>query len=64
MKIMVSVPVFARRSRSSRDETFTAAHGEDIEVTDAINRALEDVEDRQDEFVKAAARRVLEKSEW
>jgi antitoxin MazE6 len=78
VKIAVSIPDgifenvkrFACRSRRSRDEIFTAALREYIarhdpdEVTDAINRALEDVEDQRDEFVAAATRRVLEKSEW
>jgi len=78
MKTAVSIPDdvfekverFARRSRRSRSEVFSAAlreymarHAPD-EVTDSINRALEGVEDQQDEFVAAAARRVLEKSEW
>jgi metal-responsive CopG/Arc/MetJ family transcriptional regulator len=78
MKTAVSIPDdvfekverFARRSRRSRSEVFSAAlreymsrHAPD-EVTDSIDRALEGVEDQQDEFVAAAARRILEKSEW
>lgn len=34
------------------------------EVTDAINRVCDQVGDQRDEFVAAAARRVLEKTEW
>ena len=78
MKTAVSIPDdvfekverFARRSRRSRSEVFSAALREYIarhapdEVTAAINQALEQVDDQKDEFVSAAARRVLEKSEW
>lgn len=78
MKTAVSIPDevfekverFARRAKRSRSEVFSAAlreymarHSPD-EVTDAINRALEDIGDQRDEFVTAAARRVLEKTEW
>jgi metal-responsive CopG/Arc/MetJ family transcriptional regulator len=62
--------MFARRSSRSRSEVFSAAlreyfarHAPD-EVTAAINQALDQVEDQKDEFVSAAATRVLEKSEW
>ena len=78
MKTAVSIPddVFeeierlARRSRRSRSEVFSAALKEYIarhapdEVTDAINRAVDEIGDQRDEFVAAAARRVLEKTEW
>jgi hypothetical protein len=33
-------------------------------VTDAINRAVNEIGAQTDEFVAAASRRVLEKSEW
>jgi hypothetical protein len=42
---------------------YFARHAPD-EITAAINQALEQVEGQKDEFVSAAARRVLEKSEW
>jgi len=42
---------------------YIARHAPD-EVTEAINRALENVDDQKDEFVTAASRRVLEKTEW
>jgi len=78
MKTAVSIPDdvfekverFARRSRRSRSEVFSAAlreymarHAPD-EVTEAINRAVDEIGDQTDEFVAAAARRVLEKTEW
>jgi metal-responsive CopG/Arc/MetJ family transcriptional regulator len=77
MKTAVSIPDdvfekverFARRAKRSRSEVVSAAlreymarHAPD-EVTDAINRAVEEI-DQEDEFVAAAARRVLEKTEW
>lgn len=78
MKTAVSIPDevfekverFARRTRRSRSEVFSAALQEYIarhapdEVTDAINQALEDIGEQKDEFVAAASRRVLEKTEW
>ena len=78
MKTAVSIPDevfekverFARRTKRSRSEVFSAALREYIarhspdEVTVAINQALESIEDQKDEFVTAAARRVLEKTEW
>jgi predicted transcriptional regulator len=78
MKTAVSIPDdvfekverFARRARRSRSEVFSAAlreymarHAPD-EVTDAINRAVDDMGDQKDKFVATAARRVLEKTEW
>ena len=78
MKTAVSIPDdvfekverFARRAKRSRSEVFSAAlreymarHSPD-EITVAINQALENIGDQKDEFVAAAARRVLEKTEW
>jgi metal-responsive CopG/Arc/MetJ family transcriptional regulator len=78
MKTAVSIPddVFekaerlAKRSKRSRSEVFSTAlreyiarHGPD-EVTDAINRAVDEIGDQRDEFAAAAARRILEKTEW
>jgi metal-responsive CopG/Arc/MetJ family transcriptional regulator len=78
MKTAVSIPDdvfeevdrFARRSRRSRSEVFSAAlreymarHAPD-EVTDAINRVVDEIGDQRDGFVAAAARRILEKAEW
>lgn len=78
MKTAVSIPDdvfekverFARRAKRSRSEVFSAALREYIarhapdEVTDAINRATDEIGGQHDEFVAAAARRVLEKTEW
>jgi len=78
MKTAVSIPDdvfekverFARRAKRSRSEVFSAALREYIarhspdEVTVAINNALGVVGNQQDEFVTAAARRLLEKVEW
>lgn len=78
MKTAVSIPDdvfekverFARRTQRSRSEIFSTALREYIarhapdEVTDAINRAVDEIGDQKDEFVAAAARRVLEKTEW
>lgn len=78
MKTAVSIPddVFekverlARRANRSRSEVFSAALREYVarhspdDVTEAINRVCDQVGDQSDEFVAAAARRVLEKTEW
>ena len=77
MKTVVSIPGdvfakaerFARHAKRSRSEVFSAALKEYIarhspdEVTAAINQALESIGDQEDEFVSAAARRILEKTE-
>jgi metal-responsive CopG/Arc/MetJ family transcriptional regulator len=78
MKTAVSIPdeVFegaerlARRTRKSRSRLFSDALKEYVarhapeEVTDAMNRVCAELGDPTDEFVSAAARRVLERSEW
>lgn len=78
MKTAVSIPDdvfekverFARRANRSRSEVFSTALREYIarhapdEVTDAINLAVDEIGDDKDEFVAAAAHRVLEKTEW
>ena len=78
MKTAVSIPDdvfekverFARRAKRSRSEVFSAALREYIarhapdEVTDAINRVVDEIGDQKDEFVTAASRRILEKTEW
>jgi metal-responsive CopG/Arc/MetJ family transcriptional regulator len=78
MKPAVSIPVdvfekverFARRTKRSRSDVFSTALREYIarydpdEVTDDINRAVDVIGDQTDDFVAAAARRVLEKTEW
>jgi metal-responsive CopG/Arc/MetJ family transcriptional regulator len=78
MKTTVSIPDdvfekaerFARRSKRSRSEIYSAALREYIarhaadDVTDAINRVVDEIGDQRDDFVTAAAQRVLEKTEW
>ncbi len=78
MKTAVSIPdaVFdtverlVRREKRSRSEVYSAAlieyvarHGVD-EVTEAMDRVCADVDAAPDGFVSAAARRVLERTEW
>ena len=78
MKTAVSIPddVFekverlARRGRRSRSEVFSAALREYVarhapdEVTEAMDRVCAVVNDRPDAFGSAAARRIMEKTEW
>ncbi|MCU1231844.1 MAG: uncharacterized protein JWO97_4728 [Acidobacteria bacterium] len=78
MKTAVSIPdeVFekverlARREKRSRSEVFSAALKEYVarhapdEVTEAINRACDEIGDQTDEFTAAASRRILENTEW
>ena len=78
MKTAVSVPdeVFERverlahRAQRSRSEVFSAALREYLarhtpdEVTEAMDRVCAAVNDESDSFVTAAARRVLERTEW
>ena len=78
MKTAVSIPddIFqkverlARRTRRSRSAVFSAAlreyvaHHTPDEVTEAMDRVCAAVNDEHDGFVAAAARRVLERTEW
>jgi len=78
MKTAVSIPDdvfekvdrFARHAKRSRSEVFSAAVQEYIarhtpdEVTDAINRVVDEIGPQEDAFVATAARRVLVKTEW
>ena len=78
MKTAVSVPddVFerverlARRERKSRSEVFSAALKEYVarhapdEITEAMDRVLDAISDHQNDFENAAARRILENTEW
>jgi len=78
MKTAVSIPddVFeraerlAKQARRSRSEVFSAALREYVarhapdDVTDAMNRVCDSEGNRMDEFAGAAARRVLERTEW
>ena len=78
MKTAVSIPddIFqkverlARRTRRSRSAVFSAAlreyvaHHTPDEVTEAMDRVCAAANDEHDGFVAAAARRVLERTEW
>ena len=78
MKTAVSIPdeVFenverlVRRAGKSRSEVYSAALREYVarhapdEVTDSINRVCDGIGEQDDAFVRTAARRVLEKTEW
>jgi len=78
MKTAVSIPddIFkkaerlAKRTRRSRSRLFSDALREYVtrhspdEVTEAFNHVIDRVAERSDEFSTAAARRVLERSEW
>jgi len=78
MKTAVSIPDdvfaraerFAKQAKRSRSEVFTAAlrdyvarHAPD-DVTEAMNRVCDDEGAAPDEFGAAAARRMLERTEW
>lgn len=78
MKTTVSIPdeVFraaerhARRAQTSRSQLYAAALSEYLvrhapdEVTKAMNRVVDQLNEPIDPFVTAAAQRVLERSEW
>jgi metal-responsive CopG/Arc/MetJ family transcriptional regulator len=78
MKTAVSIPdeVFeraerlARRAGRSRSQVFSEALREYVarhapdEVTDAMDQVCAQVGDQGDQFVAAAARRALERTEW
>jgi metal-responsive CopG/Arc/MetJ family transcriptional regulator len=78
MKTAVSIPddVFegaerlARRTNRSRSRLFSDALKEYLarhtpdKVTEAMNKALEEIGEEEDSFVSSATRRVLERSEW
>ena len=78
MKTAISLPddVFelaerlAKRLRKSRSELyrdavseFIARHDPDA-VTEAMNQVVSEIDTRSDAFSRAAARRLLERSEW
>jgi metal-responsive CopG/Arc/MetJ family transcriptional regulator len=80
MKTAVSIPdeVFrradrlARRARKSRSQLYSDALREyldrhsDDEITEAMNRAVDEIgeEARDRAFVRAAASRILRRTEW
>ena len=78
MKTAISLPddVFraaerhARRARKSRSQLYAEALSEYLarhapdEVTEAMNHVIDQLTGPTDPFVTAAARRILEQSEW
>ena len=78
MKTAVSIPDdlfeaverLAERERKSRSALYVAALREYVarhapdEITKAMNRSCDEVGAAPDEFVAAAARRLLERVEW
>jgi len=78
MKTAVSLPdkLFraaerqARRTKKSRSQLYADALAEYLirhapdEVTEAMNRVVEQLDEPTDRFVSQAARRILERSEW
>ncbi|MGA3212297.1 MAG: hypothetical protein ABSD20_13405 [Terriglobales bacterium] len=78
MKIAVSIPdrIFqgcerlARRTKRSRSRLYSDALSEYLarhapdEITEAMNRACADIGETKDPFASAAARRILEHTEW
>ncbi len=78
MKTAISLPddVFraaeqhAGRMQQSRSQLYALALSEYLarhapdEVTEAMNKVMEELEEPTEQFVTEAARRVLEKSEW
>lgn len=78
MKTAISIPdeVFegaerlARRTKRSRSRLFSDALKEYLarhtpdRVTEAMNKALEEIGEASDPFVSVSARRVLEHNEW
>jgi hypothetical protein len=78
MKTAISIPdgVFreaeslARRTKQSRSQLYSQAlmeyvarHAPEL-VTEAMDRVCDELGESSDEFVAAASRRVLERSEW
>ncbi len=78
MKTAVSIPdaVFeeaerlARRTQRSRSDVYKSALAEYVarhapdRVTEAMNRALAEINEPPDQFARAVSRRVLRRSEW
>lgn len=78
MKTAVSIPdeVFAeaerlaRRMKRSRSEVYSRALAEYVarhapdRVTEAMDRALDEINAPADQFARAVSRRVLERSAW
>jgi metal-responsive CopG/Arc/MetJ family transcriptional regulator len=78
MKTAISIPDdlfegaerLARRTKKSRSRLFRDALREYLarhtpdQVTEAMNKALDEIGEVEDTFVSTAAQRILEKTEW
>ncbi len=78
MKTAVSIPddvfeqaeTLAQRGRRSRSEAYARALSEYVarhapdRVTEAMDHALDQIDEPTDKFAKRAARRTLESTEW
>jgi hypothetical protein len=78
MKTAVSIPddvfqeaeALAHRAKRSRSDLYARALSEYVarhapdRVTEAMDRVLDDLNERQDKFSQRAARRTLERTEW
>jgi metal-responsive CopG/Arc/MetJ family transcriptional regulator len=78
MKTAISIPddIFegaerlARRTKKSRSRLFRDALKEYLarhtpdQVTEAMNKALDEIGEAEDPFVSTAAQRILEQTEW
>ena len=78
MKTAVSIPdevfeeaeTLAHRAKRSRSEVYARALSEYVarhapdRVTEAMDRALDEVNETGDKFPSRAARRTLERTEW
>lgn len=78
MKTAISIPDdvfkaaerYARRAQKSRSQLYAEAVSEYLarhapdEVTEAMNKVVAELPEPRDPFVAAAARRILERSEW
>jgi len=78
MKTAVSIPDelfeeaerLARRVKRSRSEVYSRALAEYVarhapdRVTEAMDRALDEIREPGDQFARAASRRILQRSDW
>ena len=78
MKTAVSIPddvfreaeALAHRAKRSRSELYALALREYVarhapdRITEAMDRALDEVDEPEDKFASRAARRTLERTEW
>ena len=69
-KVFRAAEQHARRAKKSRSQLYAEAISEYLvrhapeEVTEAMNRVIDELSHPPDPFISRAARRVLERSEW